>query len=121
MAAPLGFDELSRTNLLRARRWHPGFPDRKDGWSLADWSNAMCGEAGEAANVVKKIRRLEEGLRGRASESDLDDLLVKLGHEIADVVIYADLLATRAGIDLASAIREKFNLTSAEHGFPEFL
>jgi hypothetical protein len=29
---------------------------------LADWSNAMCGEAGEAANVVKKIRWIETGL-----------------------------------------------------------
>lgn len=43
-------------NRRRCERWHPGFPHDPGGWSGADWSNAMCGEAGEAANVVKKLR-----------------------------------------------------------------
>lgn len=68
-------------------------------WTLADWSNAMCGEAGEAANIVKKIRR-----------GDLDpELLHKLGDELADLSAYVDLLAHHAGIDLEEAIQRKFN------------
>lgn len=42
--------EFSKLNAARADRWHHGFPH--DGiWSGSDWSNAMCGETGEAANV----------------------------------------------------------------------
>lgn len=68
-------------------------------WTLADWSNAMCGEAGEAANIVKKIRR-----------GDRDpDLLRKLGDELADLCAYIDLLAFHAGINLDEAIEEKYN------------
>src|SRR5580700_359731 len=59
----LTFAKVSSANLQRCQKWHPGFPG-DDEWSGADWSNAMCGEAGEAANVVKKLRRYECGLRG---------------------------------------------------------
>lgn len=71
---------------------------RRD-WTLADWSNAMCGEAGEAANIVKKIRR-----------GDRDpELSRKLGDELADLSAYIDLLAHHAGIDLDKAIEHKYN------------
>lgn len=53
------FEKFSQVNLERCKAWHPGFPN--DAWTGADWSNAMCGEAGEAANVVKKLRRQETG------------------------------------------------------------
>jgi len=42
----LTFAEVARVNRLRCERWNPGFPD--DGWTGADWSNALAGEAGEA-------------------------------------------------------------------------
>ena len=49
---------FSAVNRKRSAHWHAdGEP-----WSGADWSNAMCGEAVEAANVVKKLRRHETGL-----------------------------------------------------------
>lgn len=80
-------------------------------WTLADWSNAMCGEAGEAANVVKKIRR---------GDGDKERLLQALSDELADVIAYADLLAFRAGIDLDAAIQNKFNqLSSKLTGSPD--
>jgi NTP pyrophosphatase (non-canonical NTP hydrolase) len=122
-AAGLTFTALHEANVSRARRWHPGFPEDDD-WNGADWSNAMCGEAGEAANVVKKLRRVESGKRGRTSETsetDQDQLVAKLALEIADLVIYADLLAAKYGIDLACAIRDKFNAVSIQYGFPEEL
>ncbi len=115
----LRFDVFSSINARRCQRWHPGFPN--DSWTGADWSNAMAGEAGEAANVVKKLRRIELSCQGRPSEQDRKALVQDLAEEIADVVIYADLLATFYGIDLAGAVVAKFNRTSEEFGFLERL
>jgi NTP pyrophosphatase (non-canonical NTP hydrolase) len=115
----LTFSALRETNIRRASRWHPGFP-ADDEWNGADWSNAMCGEAGEAANVVKKLRRRETGHRGML-DRPVDELLGALAHELADVVIYADLLARKYGIDLGAAVVEKFNIVSERQGFPERL
>jgi NTP pyrophosphatase (non-canonical NTP hydrolase) len=83
----------------------------------------MQGEAGEAGNVVKKLRRLELSLWGNRKEGDTDrdSLVTKLGAEIADTIIYADLLATFYGIDLGQAVVDKFNAISVEAGFPERL
>jgi NTP pyrophosphatase (non-canonical NTP hydrolase) len=113
----LGFRELRRVNVMRCSRWHG--PD-SDKWSLADWSNAMCGEAGETANVIKKIRRQETGA-ANVGDPSIAELRRKAMEEIADVVIYCDLLAQELGGDLADAIREKFNKVSAKYGFPERL
>ena len=44
-----------------------------------------------------------------------------LGTRLADVVTYADLLATYYGIDLGSAVVAKFNAVSELQGFPERL
>lgn len=122
----LMFGELSETNARRANRWHGGFPMVEDGWTIADWSNAMCGEAGEAANVVKKIRRLDTGIQqaeqGDRSEDEMRSALIyKLAKELGDTIIYADLLATKAGISLADAVVYAFNQVSDREGFPEKL
>jgi NTP pyrophosphatase (non-canonical NTP hydrolase) len=116
---PLTFELVSLTNRARAMRWHPGYP-HDETWSGADWSNAMCGEAGEAANVVKKLRRHECGLRG-ALDLPPDQLHAALAEELADVYLYLDLLAGHYGIDLPSAIVSKFNAVSQRQGFPERL
>lgn len=116
----LTFLKLSTTNEKRAKRWHPGFPDDNADWSGADWSNAMCGEAGEVANVVKKLRRYECGLKGELDPPE-DELRAALALEIADVICYADLLATYYGIDLGAAVARKFNIVSERQGFPERL
>jgi len=80
-------------------------------WTLLEWAGAMCGEAGEAANVAKKLRRGDIHLvAGNPTGRKL------LADEIADTVIYADLLATQAGISLGDAVREKFNETSKKVG-----
>lgn len=112
---PLTFDELRTANLTRCARWHPG---GIEDWDLADWAVAMAGEAGEVCNVVKKLKREADGIRGNAPGVDLR---IALADELADVAIYLDLLAARAGIDLAAAIAAKFNHTSRSHGFPDRL
>jgi len=129
----LDFAELRRQNAARLVHWHGAV----DAWSLADWSNAMCGEAGEAANVVKKLRRIETHLWWQQSYADdasstpgVVDLTAGqarlaltrlLAGELADVVCYADLLAHKAGIDLGAVVIDKFNKVSIAQGFPELL
>jgi NTP pyrophosphatase (non-canonical NTP hydrolase) len=130
----LTFRSLRAQNVSRLARWHGD----DDGWTLADWSNAMCGEAGEAANVVKKIRRTDsvlwdkqqypgDGASAHAVLASLPaaeaaiELRQHLANELADVICYADLLAHHAGIDLAAAVAAKFNRVSEAQGFPERL
>ena len=81
----------------------------------------MCGEAGEAANVAKKLRRLEQGLRGNYDTDSFDSLRDKLGFECADTFLYDVLLAARYDIDLASYVVKAFNKKSEEQNFPERL
>lgn len=120
MSDGLSFDRLRSVNVERCERWHPGFRDYNASWTLADWSNAMCGEAGELANVVKKIRRVQTGTVNTGDPA-VKDLIRMAGEELADVVTYVDLLAAILGIDLGCAVAEKFDAVSRRHGFPERL
>lgn len=114
----LTFREFSDTNRKRCERWHPGFPN--DGWTGADWSNAMQGEAGEAGNKVKKLRRIETGLLAAAGDTR-EQLLGELADEIGDTFAYLDLLAQFYNLDLAACVVDKFNRVSVREGFPERL
>lgn len=109
--------DISAVNRQRCERWHEGM----EPWIGSDWSNALAGEVGEACNVVKKLRRLETGARGRQSELERDGLLDALALEMADSYLYWDLLGHHFDIDLPLAIQTKFNRTSREFGFPEQL
>lgn len=100
--------EFQEANRIRSER----FPGTSREWSALEWAGAMCGEAGEAANIAKKMRR------GIEVTSD-DDLRAALGRELADVVTYAALLAHYQGIDLEAACREKFNEVSIQRGLPD--
>jgi len=114
------FHYVSVINATRCDRWHKGFPNEVGGWVGSDWSNAMQGEAGEAGNVVKKLRRMDFELPGNR-DLERGYLLNKLGEEIADTFIYLDLLATFYGINLAAEVVRKFNRVSVREGFPERL
>jgi NTP pyrophosphatase (non-canonical NTP hydrolase) len=116
----LTFAEFSRVNRQRCQRWHPGFPG-DDGWTGADWSNAMQGEAGEAGNVVKKLRRIETGQLAARGDGSREQLLAHLADEIGDVFAYLDLLAQFYGLDIARCAAEKFNKVSIRENMPERL
>lgn len=97
---PLTFWELRLANVRRCdESFHP-----VEDWSPTDWACAAAGEMGEACNLIKKLRR------GEPIERD------DIGDEIADTVIYLDLLADRLGISLAAAIKRKFNVVSDRVG-----
>ena len=113
----LGFNALRVQNARRKVRWH----GEADEWTGSDWSNAMAGECGEACNIVKKLRRHETHTGTAYNTPEVNALLPALAEEIADVVIYADLLAHKYGIDLGEAVRAKFNRVSEAQDFPERL
>lgn len=89
----------------RGERAHSA--DDGSDWPLSAWSNATLGELGEAANIIKKIER---------GDISLDDAREALAKEFADVLIYLDILAFRAGVDLSAATIAKFNEVSVRVG-----
>lgn len=120
-AEELTVNGLFATNLARCARWHPGGIEE---WSALEWAGAMAGEAGEAANAAKKLRRIEgkianinERQRHLLDEAEARAAVVR---EVADTIIYGLLLMARVGcVDPSKAIREVFNRKSEEYGFPE--
>lgn len=80
-----------------------------DEWTLNDWCTAVTGELGEAANILKKVRR---------GDMTLDEARPMLAKELADVQTYLDLLAAAAGIDLGQATVDKFNEVSTRVNSP---
>lgn len=73
-------------------------------WSATDWACALGGEVGELLNKIKKRRRGED-----ISDEEIED-------EAGDIVAYLDLLLQREGLDLATAVKRKFNKVSDRVG-----
>lgn len=97
-------------------------------WSILEWCGAMSGEAGEATNVAKKMLRTGR-LRSHHPEGDGPSFenACKLAEEVADVIIYADLVMRRlerlhpqAAFRLEEFVAGKFNKVSKKlgDGFP---
>jgi NTP pyrophosphatase (non-canonical NTP hydrolase) len=110
--------EFSRENRTRCEA-PTGFNHSLDGWTLSDWMVATSGELGEAANVLKKLNRIRDGIAARKQSETEAELRAKFALELADVYIYLDLMAQAAGIDLAAAIREAFDAKSKMIGYAE--
>ena len=119
----LTLKQLSETNLKRAQRWHKS--ENLDDWSIGDWAVAAAGEMGEICNVVKKLKRLEHDFASKNEpdrQIDTKEQAIKeIGAEIADTVLYLNLLAIRCGLDLEKEIVNKFNIVSDKYGFEEKL
>lgn len=113
-------DEMEFKQLERANRERlPHFRNRNGelahsqanghDWSVAEWTDAMAGEVGEACNIAKKLIRGDYGPDETAGIQALLD-------EIADVVVYADLVCQRVGGNLDLAVVKKFNEVSDRVG-----
>jgi NTP pyrophosphatase (non-canonical NTP hydrolase) len=105
----LTFDTLRRANLARLplfknSKGEPAHsePDGSD-WSLGEWCTAVLGELGEAANIIKKIKR---------GDISLDEARTALAKEFADATVYLDILAYQADIDLGAAVWAKWDEVS---------
>ena len=77
-------------------------PDGSD-WTPAQWLQAVIGELGEYANIRKKYERGDLGNSEFSNEA---------ADELADVLIYLDILAFQLNIDLGAAVIDKFNRVS---------
>lgn len=97
--------ELRTANTKRAVEWSEG-----NDVSLSFRGNELAGEVGEACNIIKKLERERNGWIGSRSSPE------ELAEELADAIICTDLIAMDMGIDLASAIKDKFNKTSNKYG-----
>jgi len=98
--------ELRNANV---KRCVTSFKHSLEDWSEMEWGCAAAGEMGELCNLLKK--------RGRGENIPLKDVM----DEIADVIIYLDLLAAKLKVQLSGPIRNKFNETSRKKGSEIFL
>lgn len=94
-----------------------GFNHRLDSWSFSDWFMAFAGEAGEAANVAKKIKRYIDNIPG--NKESREELEKKLALELGDAACYLDLLAQSAGLDIDACREASFQSKSKEIGYVE--
>ncbi len=118
MTDGLTFNVLREANIRRMPQFKnaKGEPahEKEDGsdWSLNDWLTAVTGELGEAANILKKVRR---------GDFTIDQARPELADELADVATYLDILANQCGINLGQATIGKFNKVSYKVGSNIFI
>jgi len=104
----LTFDELRQKNIERNQE---SYDDALHNASLSYFGNALAGEVGETCNLIKKVERAK--LVGKFNDTIPAS---EIGKELADVVIYADLIATKLGSSLGQCVRNKFNEVSDRIG-----
>jgi len=113
----LSFANLTKMNVARCEELFHKIND----WTPTDWACAMAGECGEACYLIKKYRRLDEADQSKDTVRHRAFLIEAIGNELADVVIYADLLAFRFGLSLGDEVRAKFNEVSIRRHSKRFL
>jgi NTP pyrophosphatase (non-canonical NTP hydrolase) len=106
--------EFSKENRTRCEAAN-GFRHSITDWTLSEWTVAVMGELGEAANILKKLNRNRDGIPG--NDVSYDALRENLADEIADTFIYLDLLSQAAGFDLSDIVRSKFDRISQKLGY----
>jgi len=94
-----------------------------DDWTPEQWFLALVGELGEWANLQKKFNRGDFVVDYTQGAEIRDKTLARYQtavqarkDELADFVIYLDLLAACLDIDLTEAVTNKFNCKSIEVG-----
>jgi NTP pyrophosphatase (non-canonical NTP hydrolase) len=91
---PLSFADFRRATVASCTEgWHLPL----DAWSYPDWLVAVGGELGQALNLVKKLNRERDAIIGNGKSAP--ELLRDLADELADTVIYLDLLLASEGQD----------------------
>lgn len=103
----INFADLRKANLQRLPEF--GHGDLETGWNVAEWGCAVAGEAGELCNILKKINRQLPG------DPPIMRLRQMAAKEIADTLMYLDLIAAKLDINLSFVVKEKFNETSEKH------
>ncbi len=82
---------------------------------IVSLSLALCGEAGEIANIVKKYNR--NVAIGSKADAHIDEKFLKqmLGEELADVFIYCITICNLLGIDLEEEYYKKLEFNKQKY------
>lgn len=100
------FAQFSGINRRRCERY---FGRAVDETAVTAMAMGLAEEAGEVVGAVRSFLGISRGKTLGREE---------IGKELADVVAYADLLASSLGLDLGELVRAKFNEVSQRHGWP---
>lgn len=96
-----------------------GFNHPLHSWSPSDWITALVGEVGEAANIVKKLNRIRDGLGSKNLKGETGmELREALAKEIGDAYAYLDLFAQSVGMSLEDCAIDKWDEVSKKIGYP---
>jgi hypothetical protein len=93
-----------------------GFDHKLSDWSFMEWGAATSGEIGEACNKAKKLKRIEQSIKGNKAGETKFNLKDDMAKEIVDGIIYSFLWLSAAGYNAEDVIREVFNSKSDEIG-----
>lgn len=104
------FHTLDEALTERQKAWTGG--EEGDKLPVEFYAIELVGEIGELFNVIKKMMRVQYGVRGStATVKDMEE-------EFGDALICLKNMASKYGVDLEKVAREKFNATSTKYGFP---
>jgi NTP pyrophosphatase (non-canonical NTP hydrolase) len=99
---PLTLGEVQAQCGLDSQRWFPATSQ-----NVAFMTLALCGEAGELANLIKKVER---------GSSTVEESIEAVHSEIVDVLIYVANLANATGLDLEQAYIDKRSFNEQRFG-----
>lgn len=109
----LSFLDFQRKN---EKRCVEGFNHQLDDWSFMEWGSATAGEVGEANNKAKKLKRLQQNIKGNKAGETYNRLREDMAREVIDGIVYSFLWLSAAGFDAEILLREVFNAKSDEIG-----
>lgn len=131
-SVPASRSFLQHLRDMNIKRQAQVFPHCRD-WGLVDSTNELCGEAGELANVSKKLKRDvvypegpfkdDEDMRTQSEPVAQREMKLRrdFEDEAADVLITLDLACMRANVDLEKVTVRKFNEVSEKRKSTFFL
>jgi NTP pyrophosphatase (non-canonical NTP hydrolase) len=111
----LTFAEFSKANRERCESPH-GFDHLLSEWTASDWMTAVVGELGEAANLIKKLNRVRDGIPG--NKETPEQLRAKLAKELGDAFVYLDLMTQSLGWTIDALAVDVFDAKSIDIGYP---
>ena len=82
-------------------------------WTTAHWVQALVGEVGELANILKKVDR---GDYDECVPAVREQNILAIANELADIQCYLDILALKLNVNLGEATMRKFNVVSKRIG-----
>lgn len=96
MTSDLTFAALRAANVNRCLKWHT---KGLNSWSVNEWLTATIGEVGELASLIKMRLRERDGFVG----NKFSPTQKMIADELADVVIYLDLVFAAIAPDFVSS------------------